>query len=32
MDEQARAFLRSTFRGFVFQFHFLLPEFTSSTT
>jgi lipoprotein-releasing system ATP-binding protein len=28
MDEQERAFLRLTFLGFVFQFHFLLSEFT----
>jgi lipoprotein-releasing system ATP-binding protein len=28
MDEEERAFLRLTFLGFVFQFHFLLAEFT----
>ncbi len=28
MDEQEHAFLRLTFLGFVFQFHFLLSEFT----
>jgi lipoprotein-releasing system ATP-binding protein len=28
MDEQERAFMRLTLLGFVFQFHFLLSEFT----
>lgn len=28
MNEQQRAFLRLSLLGFVFQFHFLLPEFT----